>query len=555
MPSDLIKKILKYILYPLVTLFRTAHRKGILTIAALFLSVVSFSQYVSGDYKTVLLASGNWSDNTKWEKYDGSSWLPSSDYPGASAGNPTVFLEDGAFISMDLSPANSIKAITFLSNSNDAELIINGATLNLTGAITFSIPSVISRKQSIDIGTGAINCGAVSMVNTLAASKHNEILISTGILNVTGNISMQGTSDRNYIIASGNSIINVGGDITGGGFTCSTSTVNYNGINQNIGSYTYNNLTISGGGTKSLTGVSTINGTLTLTSGNLRLGNFDLTITNVIPVAGSFSATTMVESSGAGHFIRSANATNESFNLTYPIGSGGFYNPLIISGLPAGAAAARTMSVRAEPSDLGILSNTIMKYWDLDDNNTLTTNGSTVLSFQFNIGEVIGDPLLFQPFNDVITPGVYTLAANPSFPGSNPSTSTGTTKIKGSWTIGSSSTFYSYQTGNWNQTSTWTFDPGGTTGPGTSLPGFNDKVVILSGRTVTLTANVTAQDLDITINNGGIIDMSARAFTNTLVALRGSGILKLASSQFPTATLNSFVTTDGGTQLSITITD
>ena len=31
--------------------------------------------------------------------------------------------------------------------------------------------------------------------------------------------------------------------------------------------------------------------------------------------------------------------------------------------------------------------------------------------------------------------------------------------------------FYSYQTGNWNQASTWTFDPGGTTGPGTTGSG------------------------------------------------------------------------------------
>ena len=75
----------------------------------------------------------------------------------------------------------------------------------------------------------------------------------------------------------------------------------------------------------------------------------------------------------------------------------------------------------------------------------------------------------------------------------------------------------------------------------------SDLVVILSGRTVTLTSDVGAQDLDITINNGGIIDMSTSSFINPLVALRGSGILKLSSAQFPAATLNTFVTTDGGT--------
>ena len=112
-----------------------------------------------------------------------------------------------------------------------------------------------------------------------------------------------------------------------------------------------------------------------------------------------------------------------------------------------------------------------------------------------------------------------------------------------------STAYYSYQTGNWNQASTWTPDPGGTTGPGTTVPGNNDKVVILSGRTVTLTANVAEQNLDVTINNGGILDQSTFAFTNAsgLAALKGGGVLKLSSPNFPAATLNTFVTTDAGT--------
>jgi hypothetical protein len=71
--------------------------------------------------------------------------------------------------------------------------------------------------------------------------------------------------------------------------------------------------------------------------------------------------------------------------------------------------------------------------------------------------------------------------------------------------------------------------------------------VILSGRTVTLQNNISTQNLDITINDGGILDQSTNWFTNILAALRGSGTLKLSSSFFPTATINSFVTTDGGT--------
>jgi len=108
-------------------------------------------------------------------------------------------------------------------------------------------------------------------------------------------------------------------------------------------------------------------------------------------------------------------------------------------------------------------------------------------------------------------------------------------------------TFYSYQSGFWDQPSTWTFDPGGTTGPGTEIPGDNDEVVILSGRTVTLQADVTNQNLAIVINDGGVLDLSNFQFTNSLASLSGSGILKLATDAFPQATVNSFVNTDGGT--------
>ncbi len=109
--------------------------------------------------------------------------------------------------------------------------------------------------------------------------------------------------------------------------------------------------------------------------------------------------------------------------------------------------------------------------------------------------------------------------------------------------------YYSYQTGTWDDPNTWTSDPGGTTGPGTTIPGDNDVVVILTGRTVTLDANVPSTNLDLTINSGGILDLSTYAFTGAggLSSLAGGGILKLSSPDFPVAATNTFVTTDGGT--------
>ncbi|MBK7710434.1 MAG: hypothetical protein IPJ37_05445 [Bacteroidales bacterium] len=109
-------------------------------------------------------------------------------------------------------------------------------------------------------------------------------------------------------------------------------------------------------------------------------------------------------------------------------------------------------------------------------------------------------------------------------------------------------TYYSYQTGDWTTPSTWTSDPSGTLQEGSSAPGVNDFVVILSGRTVSLSSNIASTNIDLTINEGGYLNMGAYGFTSGLQALRGQGTLQLASTSFPTAVINSFVNAGGEQQ-------
>jgi hypothetical protein len=109
------------------------------------------------------------------------------------------------------------------------------------------------------------------------------------------------------------------------------------------------------------------------------------------------------------------------------------------------------------------------------------------------------------------------------------------------------SNFYSYQTGSWDNPTTWTTDPSGTLQIGASIPGSYDRVIILSGRTVSLTSNVGTENLEIVINAGGFLDQGVYGFTNSLVSLSGQGTLKLASVNFPAAATNTLVLTGGGT--------
>lgn len=108
-------------------------------------------------------------------------------------------------------------------------------------------------------------------------------------------------------------------------------------------------------------------------------------------------------------------------------------------------------------------------------------------------------------------------------------------------------TFYSYQTGNWDVATTWTSDPSGTTQVGSTIPGNNDNVVILPNRTVTLPGNISTTGLNVTINDGGFIDLKTFEFTAGLNSLSGQGTLQIASAYFPAVAANSFVQPGGGT--------
>ena len=523
---------------------------------------------------------------------------------------PVVNLNSGSTVNYNLTgqtitnavPYDNLTNASTGTNAAGGNLIINGNltlstgifavaanTVNLSGNLvgagtitytsgTLNIAGNNSSTGVFTAGTGTVNYNGINQIVRSNSAYYNlnisnsgiktfgattpvtitgslDILNSTlaynavpQIVNLTGNLSGNGTID----MSSGGALhaLNLAGasnTIGALNTAAAASTVSYTraGDQTVFGSPNYRNLTISGGGNKILQGSISLGNTLTLTQGVLRLDGNDLTLTNTTAVAGApFGITKMIETSGTGRFIRSANTDNINFNLTYPVGSGGYYNPLIITGLPSLFAGARSLSVRAVPTNLGVFTNSINKYWDLTATN-ITTNGATMLSFAYNAGEVVGDPLVIRTCTN--TSGTWAYATGPSAPGANPATSTGSATLTGFWTVGASGAFYSYQTGNWNQSSTWTTDPGGSTGPGTTVPGLNDKVVILSGRTVTLSSDVTDLNLDVTINGGGILDQSSFRFTSTLAALRGDGILKLSSSNFPAATINTFVSTDGGT--------
>jgi len=436
-------------------------------------------------------------------------------------------------------------------------LTINGTTLNVAAN------TIIANATVTPTGTNTINIstGTFTANNNLLLSTANDVITFTGAgtLNVTGNFSCKTlTVNAATINISGNYTgntltgntgnINIGGVFAPTTYTINTSTVNFNGIApQSIPVLTgYYNLKISNGQVNPLLGSVSINATgiLTLTSGIIELGNYNLTINNTATnaIQGSFSNSNMIATDGTGYLIRASGSVLPIISPTGSINSGNFYSPFTITSV---SNLATIYNIRAVSTYLG--ANFIDKYFDIYTNVARTITAT----FQYDPAEINGNPANYSIwFKPTVGNWQTPPPSGTSSYGVNTFTITGTTSFTTTstyWTAGLSSTYYSYQSGSWNTPSTWTSDPGGTTQVGATVPGTNDIVVILSGRTVTLPANIAASGLDVTINNGGFLDLSTFQFTSGLLALRGQGTLK-SSLNFPNpVATNTFINAGGGT--------
>jgi len=119
--------------------------------------------------------------------------------------------------------------------------------LTTTGSIIIANTGLIT-LNSTNVSNGTLT------INSLASLSLSSSLTITST--ITNNGSLNGTTG----------ILRIGGSVNGGGtFTSGTGTVEYYAGNQTVGNWIYNNLTLSGSGTKSITTASvTVNGILSM---------------------------------------------------------------------------------------------------------------------------------------------------------------------------------------------------------------------------------------------------------------------------------------------------
>jgi hypothetical protein len=410
-------------------------------------------------------AGGNWNSGATW-----TSGTPPT-------GGDIVFIMAGASVTVT-SPA-TVTSLVFSNNSaSTATLTVNsGVTLTVTAGITNQNSATTNTAVLIQ-GAGTVTCASFSVGGTTTPTPLNSAFTATltssiSNLSVSGNLTIKAlynspqsaANQGTFALSSG--AVGVGGSVsfvtvpifgptltlatgsqdgtltlsgatpftfTGGGSSTFTpngasATVNYSGAAQTVLGATYQNVILSGSGSKTTAGI-TVNGTLSMqgtatatavpvygasstleykgsaaqtTGPELAVGLGSLTINNTNGVTAATSTTvTNTLTFAAGKLITGASqinlATNGSVSgasaasyvngnlrkaftvgtqaFTFPIGDSSSYAPLVLSNLSvtsAGSLSASTTSgSHPQFGSSGLDANrNVNRYW------TLTQSGGT----------------------------------------------------------------------------------------------------------------------------------------------------------------------------------
>jgi len=197
--------------------------------------------------------SGNWSSNSIWFTNSSGGTNP-GDYTTAATETPNASNSNGIIVNADVTVTSDITI--------DQCTINNGVILFVNNGVTFTVDDGTGDDLTVE-GTGTIDVNG-----QLSASAAQIVYSGAGYLNFT---------QSSFSVNS---------------FTAGSSTVTFDGADQNVPALTYYNLTTSGFGTKTLTGAIDINGNLTTGSGTtLNSGSgYSINLAGTWSNSGTFAA-------------------------------------------------------------------------------------------------------------------------------------------------------------------------------------------------------------------------------------------------------------------------
>jgi len=330
--------------------------------------------------------------------------------------------------------SQTVNAQTFNNlavNSSTGATLTGAITVNgnLTGTGTLSVSSsnyAVSTAGNFTITGFTPFSGTVTLSGTGNASAHTVYnLAVTGTATMTGDIIVGGVLSGSGTLTPGTHNLTVAGNTTITTLTTGTgsSTTTLNGASQNVNTHTFNNLTVSCSGTASLTGATTVNGTLHFTGGMLALGANDLIVGTSGSITG-YSSSNYVYTNSTGKLTMKAS----SGGTVFPVGDD--YNPIMITD-PSG----NTYSVGVAN---GVTKNdgvTAVTDWAVNRTWTVSSTGSSTVTVapQWATADLIGADFntadAFVAHRDITHTNTWTAGAGSPQTGSDPTISQSLTGI------------------------------------------------------------------------------------------------------------------------------
>ena len=290
-----------------------------------------FSQAV-GDYISV--TNGNWSNIATWERYNGTTYVAATDYPGQNTGTGEVIIAAGHAVTLNVSPANSIGGLTIDAGGGTTSLTIsNTFILNVTGAVFINQATGGAATKSIVMNgaTAQLNAASLAILPSNNINKTAFLQFNGGIVNISGDVAMAATAplhQRTLITFPGGGTLNVDGNLTGGTISNVAGTTTINATSLTPVDLTMNNIATI----LQLNANTTVTGRLTLSNGRINIGTNTLTLSNATPanqLTGGSSISYVHTTSEAGRLVRQNLAA--ATNYTFPVGTPTAYMPVIVN--------------------------------------------------------------------------------------------------------------------------------------------------------------------------------------------------------------------------------
>jgi hypothetical protein len=290
-------------------------------------------------------------------------------------------------------PVATARTIVFNGTSeqilsgSDTTNFMNGITVNAGSTVTLNCNLSLNAVQSVT--TPHIQTLTVS--GTLNCGTHTITGIGNVIVNSSGTLS-SGSPDG--ITSSGaTGTVQVSGTRTfpstaSYGYTGTSPQVTGNGLPSTI-----NNFIINGSGGVTLSAPTTINGTLTLTSGVLNLGSNNLYLSAATTIAGTPTASNMVVATGSG-ILKKALSGAAPHSFTFPVGDNtgtSEYSPVTYT-LNSGTFSVDTIGIRlsnAKHASNSYATDYLNRYWTLSSGGVTSPNYTAV--FTYVPADVVGN--------------------------------------------------------------------------------------------------------------------------------------------------------------------